>query len=187
MKLFAYNDYELEISEEAMLIKAFRNVVRRDKSRSKANALTELGYIYFMYDPRSPYQVETNEEARLEAIKEETGLDKNWRPDKYFLACVPIYQKLTNTTSAIMLASNRKVVEKTRKVLEDFNFGDVDPEKRADVATKVFTSMEKSTELAVKIANAEKEIYKDVEEHSSKMRGKGKKTIGDDGLDVLFS
>ena len=85
-----------------------------DKTSGKEKAILALTTLYFMYDPRSPYQIETNEEARLEAIKEETGLDKNWRPDKYFLAGVPIYQKLTNTTSAIMLASNRKVVEKTR-------------------------------------------------------------------------
>lgn len=187
MNLIQWKGNKIEIAPEAYGIKAYRTIWNMDKTSGKEKAILALTTLYFMYDPRSPYQIETNEEARLEAIKEETGLDKNWRPDKYFLACVPIYQKLTNTTSAIMLASNRKVVEKTRKVLEDFDFGDVDPEKRADVATKVFTSMEKSTELAVKIANAEKEIYKDVEEHSSKMRGKGKKTIGDDGLDVLFS
>ena len=48
-------------------------------------------------------------------------------------------------------------------------------------------SISERTALSLEINKAEREIYKDVEEHSSKMRGKGTKTIGDDGLSHLFS
>lgn len=34
----------------------------------------ELGTLYFMYDPRSEYMFEVDEEERMEIIKEQTGL-----------------------------------------------------------------------------------------------------------------
>lgn len=55
MKLFKYEGYNLTISEEAMLLKPFKVLWKRDKARNKENALQELGYIYFMEDPRSDY------------------------------------------------------------------------------------------------------------------------------------
>lgn len=37
----------------------------------------KLGLLYFMYDPRSEYQFETDEEERFNMIKEQTGMAKN--------------------------------------------------------------------------------------------------------------
>lgn len=186
MNLIQWKNNKIEIAPEAYAIKVFRTIWNNDKTVNKDKAILNLSALYFMYDPRSEYQFEIDEDVRLEMIKEETGLDKTWKPDKFFLAAVPIYKHLTNTTSSLMLSSNRKIVEKTRKSLEDFDLSAVDAEKRATVATNIFTSIEKSTDLMVKIAKAEKEVFKDVEEHSFKMRGKGNKSLGDDGLDVLF-
>ena len=50
MKLFVYEGYKLEISPEAYAIKAFRDLVKRDKTADKYRAMQELAYIYFMYD-----------------------------------------------------------------------------------------------------------------------------------------
>ena len=56
MRLFKYEGYNLNISEEALALKPFRAIWVRDKSASKERAITELGYVYFMEDPRSDYQ-----------------------------------------------------------------------------------------------------------------------------------
>jgi hypothetical protein len=63
--------------------------------------------------------------------------------------------------------------------LEDLNVTE-------DNMGKILDAIKKKNELAVSIADAEKEIYKEVEEHSIRMRGNKNKTIGDDGLDKLF-
>lgn len=55
MKLFKYENFALTISEEALTIKAFSDIWKRDRTKGKNNALQELGLIYFMYDPRSDY------------------------------------------------------------------------------------------------------------------------------------
>ena len=70
IKLFKYEGYKLNISEEALLLKPFKEIWQRDKSKNKDKALQELGYIYFMSDPRSDYQYLVDEEERSKAIKE---------------------------------------------------------------------------------------------------------------------
>lgn len=187
MNLIQWKGSKIEIAPEAYSIKAFRTIWNSDKTQNKEKAILALSVLYFMYDPRSEYQFEIDEDDRLNAIKEQTGLESNWKPDKNFLAAIPVYKYLTNTTSSKMLESNRKILEKTRKTLEDFELVTVDAEKRATVAASIFKSIEQSTDLMVKIADAEKKIYAEVEEHSAKMRGKGTKSIGDEGLDNLFN
>ena len=48
IKLFKYEGYKLNISEEALLLKPFKEIWQRDKSKNKDKALQELGYIYFI-------------------------------------------------------------------------------------------------------------------------------------------
>ena len=62
IKLFKYEQFKLTISEEALLLKPIKAVWDRDKSKNKQKALMELGFIYFMNDPRSDYQYLVDEE-----------------------------------------------------------------------------------------------------------------------------
>ena len=78
MKLFKYDAYKITISEEALLLEPFKQIWNRDKSKDKTKALQELGYIYFMEDPRSDYQYLIDEQQRKESIKEGEGLPKKW-------------------------------------------------------------------------------------------------------------
>ncbi len=180
MNLIVWKENRIEISPEAYAIKVFRNIWNADRSQGKEKATMILGTLYFMYDPRSEYQFEVEEEERLKKIREETGLPANWKPDKQFNDAVPVYKYLTNTTSAQTLNNNRKTLKKVDEYLDNVSIND-------DNITKVIKAISDKNDLAVAIAKAEKEIYKDVEEFSSKMRGKGRKTIGDTGLDSLFN
>ena len=56
MNLFKYEGYKVVISPEALMLKPFREIYNRDKSKSKDLAFLELSYIYFYCDPRSDYQ-----------------------------------------------------------------------------------------------------------------------------------
>ena len=70
MKLFKYEGYKINISEEAILLKPFKLIWNRDRSESKYKALMELGYIYFMTDARSDYQYLVDERDRDRAIRD---------------------------------------------------------------------------------------------------------------------
>ena len=179
MNLLKWEGNKINISPEAYAIKAFRNIWNADRSQNKEKAIMILGTLYFMYDPRSEYQYETEDVDRLNKIKEETGLGSNWKPDKLFEVAVPIYKSLTITTSARTLQNNRETLDKVDKYLKDI-------EINADNLKDVLDALSRKNKLAVEISNAEKTIYKDVEEYSAKMRGKGTQTIGDEGIASLF-
>jgi len=58
MNVFLYNNVskELELNEpEILLVKEFRELLNRDKSKSKDRAWAELTYIYLAIDWKSPY------------------------------------------------------------------------------------------------------------------------------------
>lgn len=74
MKLFKYENYEIVISEEALMLKPFRVLWNRDKTSGKSKALQELSFIYFMYDPRSDYMFIIDEEVRFNDITSSIGM-----------------------------------------------------------------------------------------------------------------
>ena len=74
MKLFRYEGYNITISEEALLLKPFQVLWKRDRSQGKQKALMELGYCYFMEDPRSDYQMYIDRDERSKQIKLGEGI-----------------------------------------------------------------------------------------------------------------
>ena len=187
MNLIKCDNSRIVIAPEAYAIKAFRDIWDKDKSKDKGNATLELGALYFMYDPRSDYQYEIDEEVRMNVIKEHTGMKASWEPSKEFTDAIPVYKYLTHTTSASILEGNRVAVKSIREVIEkpmdDLALDDVEKLAYVERLAKTVTIANK---LAEDIAKAEKEIYKDVDEHSIKMRGKIAQTIGDGGVGSLF-
>ena len=91
MKLFRYEGYKVTISEEAMMLKPFRVIWERDKTKTKQTALLELGYIYFMCDPRSDYMEISDKDDRSKAIIEAEGMD-NWKADRTVTDAMSFYE-----------------------------------------------------------------------------------------------
>ena len=187
MNLVKWENNQITISPEALQIKAFKDLWNKDKSKDKEIAKQELGIIYFMYDPRSEYQYETDLEERLAIIKEQTGIDSSWEISPVFENAVEVYKYLTHTTAASILESNRIAVKTIRTVVESpLEELDLDAQKKVEYVDKLAGLVAKANKLAEEIAKAEKEIHKDVEEHSAKMRGTRTLSLGDAGLDSLF-
>ena len=92
MKLFKYESYQITIEPEALLLKPFKVIWNRDRSKNKEKAMNELGFVYFFTDPRSDYQYIIDEKQRMEAIKEGEGLPENWKPDAKILEAVDFYK-----------------------------------------------------------------------------------------------
>lgn len=96
MRLMKFEGYTLTIEPEALVIKSIRTLWNRDKTQSKERALAELGYIYFMVDPRSTYSYLTDLADRSEKIVLEEGLPKNWKPDKIVQEADEVLWRLSN-------------------------------------------------------------------------------------------
>ncbi len=183
MKLFKYEGYKVVISEEAFALKVFRQIWNRDRSVNKDKAIMELGYVYFMIDPRSDYQYLVDEEERSKAIIEGEGLPNNWKPDKVVTEAMQFYSRF-KPTAALLLEDTRVAVEKLRKLLRDINLQDTDDKGRPLYTLNTITATIKQVpSLAKDLDEAERALSSEMR-NEGKMRGQGEKTIFEDNLDI---
>lgn len=183
MKLFKYEGYKVVISEEAFALKVFRQIWNRDRSVNKDKAIMELGYVYFMIDPRSDYQYLVDEEERSKAIIEGEGLPSNWKPDKIVTEAMQFYSRF-KPTAALLLEDTRVAVEKLRKLLRDIDLQETDDKGRPVYTLNTITATIKQVpSLAKDLDEAERALASEMR-NEGKMRGQGEKTIFEDNLDL---
>lgn len=179
MKLFKYEGYKLHISEEAFVLKPFKEIWNRDKTKNKDKALQELAYIYFMCDPRSDYQYIVDEEDRAKAIKEGEGIDSKWKPDNKVIEAMNFY-KTFKPVSALLLEDTRIAVDKLRQLLRNIDLTEVDDKGKPIYTLNTVTATIKQIPSLVKdLDEAEKAIAKEIME-SDKVRGAQEKSMYED-------
>ena len=179
MKLFRYEGYKLHISEEAFVLKPFKELWNRDKSKNKDKALQELGYIYFMCDPRSDYQYIVDEDDRAKAIKEGEGIDSKWKPDNKVIMAMKFYKQF-KPVSALLLEDTRVAVDKLRQLLRNIDLTEVDDKGKPIYTLNTVTATIKQIPSLVKdLDEAEKAIAKEIME-SDKVRGAQEKSMYED-------
>ena len=182
MKLFAYKDFQVTISEEALILKPFKKLWERDRSKKKEKAQQELGFIYFYCDPRSDYMFIVDEELRKEKIIEQEGLPKTWKIDKDVQAAIDLYKYLTQSTASLLLADTRVAVEKLREMLISIDLNEKDDKNKPIYTLNTITSTIKQIPSLTKdLMEAEKVLTRDLDEES-RMRGQGIKKLFEDGL-----
>lgn len=183
IRLFKYENYKVTISEEAILLKPFKAIWNRDRTKSKDRALDELGFIYFFCDPRSDYQYLTDETERKKAIKEGEGLPEKWEPDKLVLDAMDFYNSF-KPTSALLLEDTRYAVDKLRKLLKDINLEDKDDKGKPVYTLNTITATIKQIPSLIKdLDEAEKTLTSEMMQ-KGRMRGQGEKTIFEDDLNA---
>jgi len=187
MKLFIYEGYKLDISPEAFAIKAFRDIVERDKTPTKEIAMLELAYIYFMYDPRSDYSYIVEDAERSALIIKQEGLPKDWKPDELVKVAIEVYQILTRTTYSELLKGLRSAIDKTKKFFETMDLGATDDKGRPKYTINSVISAAKDIPKLIKeIAAAERLIIQEIEE-AGKMRANKAKKVLEDGFDTFIT
>lgn len=179
MKLFKFESYNLTISEEAMLLKPFKTIWKRDKNRDKEVAKQELGYIYFMEDPRSDYQIYIDRNERDRQIRIGEGIKDTWKPDKAVQEAMEFYSSF-KSDSAALLEDMRIMVQKLREQLKEIDLTKEDdkgkPIYSIDSYTKIVTDLAKLTKV---IDETEKAIARDIIQ-SDKVRGSVEKAVLED-------
>ena len=182
MKLFKYEGYQLTISEEAYLLKPFKAIWKRDRTRDKDIAKQELGYIYFMEDPRSDYQIYIDRAERSKQIRLGEGIKETWQPDKLVEDAMVFYSSF-KSDSAALLDDMRVMVSKLREQLKEIDLTKEDdkgkPIYSIDSYTKIVTDLAKLTKV---IDETEKAIARDIIQ-SDKVRGSVEKAVLEDEED----
>lgn len=180
MKLFRYEGYRIEISEEAYCLKVFRDIWDRDKGKDKLRALQELGWVYFMGDPRSDYFDEfVDEEVRSREIVAGEGMPEGWKPDAKVKAALSFYMGF-KTSSALLLEEIKVAMDKLRKYIREIDLNATDengkPLFSVDSYVKV---LDKLPAMVRNLDEAERAVRSEIAA-SEKVKGKQEKSMFED-------
>lgn len=179
MKLLKYEGYNLTFEPEILTLKVFKRLFMRDKTKDKSKFLQELGYIYFMLDPRSDYMYITDNEERSKAIIEGEGLPNTWKVDSTLQEAMDYYKSF-RPTSALLLEDTRIAVDKLREALRSINLTDVDDKGRPIYTLNTIVATIKQVPALVKdLDDAERAIAKEIIQND-KIRGSAEKSMYED-------
>lgn len=182
MHIIEYNNYNIEPTQEAFLIKPIRDLYNADKSKTKEKFMQQMSIMYFLVDPRSSYTYITDEDERLKEILIQEGLPADFKIDKKLEEAIEIYKKHTITTSQLLLEDTRFAIDKLRKFLREVDLQDVDDKgKPVYTINSITQAIKQIPQLAKDIAEAERVVAKEIEEQG-RARGGNNKTLFDDGF-----
>ena len=171
----------LEINPHLLVIKEFKKLWTRDRSKNKASAQNELAYIYYWCSAKSPYRKYPNEE-RTDRIKEDI-FDKNpkWKPDQIVNdACIK-YIELTTSIYMELLQDAVGAAQQLRKYFQIVNVEDMDEKGKPIYAAKdIIANMKSIGDAITGLKKLEEEVEKDEAKTDSKIRGGGQKGIFED-------
>ena len=108
--------FDLEFEPEVLTIKEFSKIIKRDKSKGKIIAISELSYIWFFCDYKSDFvQIIDEDDRSLEIVNSLNALGKDWRADQLVLDGITKYKALSSTITSRMLEDARSVVDNMSK------------------------------------------------------------------------
>lgn len=182
MKLIRFEDYQIKIADEALLVKPIRRLFNKDRSVTKERFLQQMSVIYFMADPCSTYMYIVDEDERLKQIIEQEGLPEDFTVTGELKDAMEIYRKHCETSSTLLLQDTRIAIDKLREFLRNVDLNAVDDKKKPVYPVNTITSAIKQIpELAKSLAEAEKAVQKEMQEEG-RVRGGAEKSIFEDGI-----
>ena len=184
MKLFDLIEGEVQVAPQTLLLKPFKAIYSRDKSKDKMLAKKELAFIYFYVDMRSDYKIIIDEKERLKEIKAYLMLPEKWKIDKKLQEAIDFYKEKSysvikhlydGAVIAVMAVDNElrnaeelmKITDKSGKPVYDLS--------------KITSAISKVPQLMKNLKAAEQEIIKE-EQSTSKKTGSKEHNIFEDGL-----
>lgn len=185
MKLIKYENYTLDIADEAYLVGPIRKLYNQDKSKSKDTFFKQMSLLYFIYDPRSNYAYIADENDRKREVEIQEGIDKKdikkyWT--KEFEEAIKVYKNLNITSSLKLLNSTRVAIDKLSNFLETVDLTAEDEKGKPKYAVNsITTAIKQIPQLAKDLAEAEKALAKEMEEQS-KARGNSEMSLFDSGI-----
>lgn len=176
MKLLKYEGYNLTFEPEILTIKVFKKLHQRDRTKDKSKFLQELGYIYFFADPRSDFQIYTDEEDRHKEILEGMGLPSDWKVDRELQEAIDYYSSF-KPISALLLDDTKAMVNGYRSKLRDLtsNMSDLEVKEIKDIGAII----KQIPALVKDLDEAERAINKEITQND-KIRGSVEKAMYED-------
>jgi uncharacterized protein YoxC len=182
MKLVKFENYQLSIEPELLLLKPFKKLYNSDKTKDKNKFMDFLTILYFVYDARSEYNYIVDEDQRIEEVCKSNGFNIT-KFSKEEQECIDLYKSLTFTTSSLLLQDTKIAINKVRQFLRDINLTLTDVKgKPLYTINSVTTAIKQIPQLAKDVMEAEKMVAKEIMEQGRARGGNENKAIMEDGI-----
>lgn len=168
MRLFDLDNKKVKIHPEALLVKEYKVLWDKDKSKTKDNAVQELAYVVFMADFKSPYMYYADE-ARSEIVIRDCVNIPNWKPDKPVLAAIEKYKELQRTPSMGLLEDAQTAISNIRKY---FREADVSGDETGARAKNLVMNLKSLGDLVASVQKISELVEKEVSE--ARIKGQGR-------------
>jgi len=166
MKIFSMepDTFELSLDPEVMLIKEFKDIVRRDRSKDKIVSMAELSYVWFFADFKSDFGQIIDEVERTEEIMSAiVGLPKKWFPDDLVLAAIERYRKLSDSVASRLLIDAMITVNNLSKYAKEASgeLSKMSEEKSIHDVSKILAFIDKLPNTLSTIKKLEEEVVRE--------------------------
>ena len=179
MKLIRYEDYQIKIADEALLVKPIRKLYHQDRSERKEKFLQQMAVLFFVYSPASNYSYIINEEERMKEVLEQEGIT-DFKPSADFLAAVEIYKKLNVTVSQRLLESALISADKVSEFLRNVDLTEEDRSGKPKYQVSQITTALKNVEgIVTSLQNLQRKVDQELTDNQGKARGSQELTVGD--------
>lgn len=159
-----HDSFELSIEPEVLLIKEFKDLIRRDRSKDKVVSMAELSYIWFFADFKSDFgQIIDEAERSEEIVLSIVGLPKKWVPDDLVKAAIERYRKLSESVASRLLTDAMTTVNNLSKYAKEASseLSKMDGEKPAHDVSKILAFIDKLPNTLSTIKKLEEEVVRE--------------------------
>lgn len=172
MNVFTYDNGTkyLDLNEpEILLVREFKALLDRDKTKAKTRATKELTYIYLALDWKSPYCDYLEQERHEEALSD-SGLTEEQFNDPIFREACRKYRKLQDSNKSVkMLGAARRAADQFIDYFDtivDLNERDING-KPIFQAEKVMKEMAQLSNVHEELVTLERQVKKELTEQST--------------------
>lgn len=179
--MFDLINNQVTISEEAYVLLPFKALWDRDKSKTKARALAELGHIYFMEDFRSDFSDIVDEVEREAEVNRVVSLPESYSEDEVVRVAREFYRKRSEEIlPLLMLRDAKSVIDKMRAFYREVDFLETDKNGKSKYdISKVASVIEKSASILKGLADLEDMVRKEVQNKKDRVGSKLKAPFED--------
>lgn len=172
MNFFVFNSInkQLEINEpEIFLVKEFKALINRDKTKKKDRVTRELSYIYLAIDWKSPYNQYSELERHEEAINDSELSEEEFNDPIFREACRKYRQLQDSNKSIKLLEAAKRAADQFIDYFEtivDLNERDANG-KPVFQAEKVMKEMAMLNKVHEELITLEDQVKKELTEQST--------------------
>lgn len=176
MDFFVFNTLtkQLEINEpEILLVKEFKSLFNRDKTKYKDRLMKELAYLYLAIDWKSPYSQYSEQERHEEALNDSELTEEQFNDPLFREACRK-YRSLQDSNKSIkLLEAAKRAADQFIDYFDtivDLNERDING-KPIFSAEKVMKEMANLHKVHEELVTLENEVKKELTEQSTTRGG----------------